>query len=323
MSARNDERALMRICRGLAAARGVTLTSMGEGWILRLEKAGRVRYVHGYTFDLNPAATHAIACDKAACAQVMRDHTIPHIPHELYLHPEMARYIDHPGNWRGMLEKFAAWSGDVVIKDNLGTGGRGVVRCRSEVALEHAAQRLLTRCNGVAISPFVDAVEEHRFIVLAGVCEAAYAKERPSVRGDGRRTVLELLGAEVAARGMTVEIGRFLTNIEPDSAAILTVIPAAGEELLLNWRHNLGQGAGVRMHDLRDAKHAAMVRLAQDAAKAVGLVFGSVDIIVDRAGRASVLEINSGVMMEALAEVPGGAEVASRIYERAFDMMFR
>jgi glutathione synthase/RimK-type ligase-like ATP-grasp enzyme len=62
--------------------------------------------------------------------------------------------------------------------------------------------------------------------------------------------------------------------------------------------------------------------LALRAAAGVGLVFGSVDVIIDRAAIPRVLEINSGVMMEALAVTPQGNETARRIYARAFELMF-
>lgn len=325
MSELNSERVLVRIVREVAARTGVAVEPLGHGWILRLTKGPRVRYVHGYTFDLNPAATHQIACDKAATSEVLAAIGIAHVPHELFLHPDMARYVRHDGNWSRLLALVQRLGGDVVIKDNAGTGGRGVYRCTSTIAVEHACLRLFDRCPALAVSPFVDAAEEVRFIILDGRCEAAYTKQRPSVTGDGRRTVLELLAERVTRAGMSGDIARFLTNIEPDSAAILTRTPSTGQELLLNWRHNLGQGAGVAMLDvsaIATGPFAAAQALALRAAAGVGLVFGSVDVIINRAAVAQVLEINSGVMMEALAVTPQGNQTAKRIYARAFELMF-
>ena len=325
MSELNSERVLVRIVREVAQRTGVAVEPLGHGWILRLTRGTQVRYVHGYTFDLNPAATHQIACDKAATSEVLTALNIAHVPHELFLHPDMARYVRHDGNWARILALVERLGSDVVIKDNAGTGGRGVYRCTSAVAVEHACLRLFDRCPAIAVSPFVDAAEEVRFIILGGRCEAAYTKQRPSVVGDGKRTVLELLADRVSRAGMSGDIARFLTNIEPDSAAILTRTPVAGQELLLNWRHNLGQGAGVAMLDvasLATGPFAAAHALALRAAAGVGLVFGSVDVIIDRAATPQVLEINSGVMMEALAVTPQGNETAKRIYARAFELMF-
>jgi glutathione synthase/RimK-type ligase-like ATP-grasp enzyme len=325
MSELNTERALVRIVREVAERHGVEVHPLGQGWILRLLRRTQVRYVHGYTFDLNPAATHQIACDKAATSEVLSAMGVPHVPHTLFLHPDMARFVRHAGNWKGLLELVERLGSDVVIKDNQGTGGRGVYRCTTPVAVENACLRLFDRCQAIAVSPFVDAAEEVRFIILGDRCEAAYTKQRPSVVGDGRKTVLELLSDRVAGAGMSGEIARFLTNIEPDSAAILTRTPSAGQEVLLNWRHNLGQGAGVAMLDVATLGSSAFgpaMALATHAAKGVGLVFGSVDVIIDRAGAARVLEINSGVMMEALAGSASGMETARRIYGRAFQMMF-
>ncbi len=193
MSPLNSDRTVVRIIREVAAEHGVTVETFGEGWILRLSKGGTggetVRFLYGYGFDLNSAATHAIACDKAATADVLAARDIPCVEHKLFLHPKMAAYVAHQGNWEGML-RFAREHPhgdgfDVVVKDNGGTGGRGVYRCRTEVQLEHAVYRLFDQAHAIALSPFYDAPVEHRFVMLGGRCEVAYTKLRPTVTGDG------------------------------------------------------------------------------------------------------------------------------------------
>ncbi len=322
MGEKNYERRLVKIVRTLCEEHGVEMTLLGDGWIIRLRRRGVVRHIHGYTFDLNPGATHAIACDKSACAEVLRSSGIAHVPHRLFLHPDMARFVDHRGNWGAMLEAFEEWGRDVVVKDNIGTGGRGVVRCRSVVSLEHAAMGLFARTQGVSLSPFVDALQEVRFVILDGRCEAAYAKRRPSVVGDGRRTVLEILACRVATEGMSPELDRYLGNLEPDGAGLLREVPGPGQEFLLNWRHNLGQGAAADLVDASGPGMRGALGVASQAADAIGLRFGSVDVLLTREGRPLVLEINSGVMMEALGVTAGLEHLAERVYARAFAAMF-
>lgn len=316
----NDSRVLTKLVGELAREHGATVQALGAGWILRVTRGGVTRSVHGYTFDLNGAATHAIACDKAATSDVLAAAGVPRVEHRLFLHPEMARYVRHPGNWSGMSRAFDAWGRDVVVKDNAGTGGRGVYRARSAVELEHAVLKLFERGHAAAMSPFVHIDDEVRFVLLDGQCEVVYSKQRPTVVGDGTRTVLELVAAGVAREGVTAEIGRWLANLDPEAAAVLSEVPEAGEVRLLNWRHNLGQGASVKLLRTDDPALRDRMELAQAAGRALNLAFGSVDVVTV-AGQPQVLEVNSGVMMEALAGVPGGLEIARRVYARAFALM--
>ncbi|CAG0991714.1 hypothetical protein PHYC_02334 [Phycisphaerales bacterium] len=321
MGERNHERVLAVLLRELAGERGIAVESLGEGWILRLTRGGVVRYVHGYAFDLNTAATHAIACDKAATSEVLRAAGIARVEHRLFLHPDLAPFVKHPGNWRGMLEFFEACGRDAVVKDNTGTGGRDVHRARSALELEAGCLTLFERGHDVALSPFVEIEEETRLVMLEGRCEAAYSKVRPSVTGDGARTVLELLAERVTRGGMTAEWSRFLGSLGAEGAAVLRERPGAGVVRLLNWRHNLGQGASVLMEDAGSAGMRSRVELAKCAGAALNLVFGSVDV-VRVGGREMVLEVNSGVMMEAIAGAPGGRDLARRVYGRAVELMF-
>ena len=85
-----------------------------------------------------------------------------------------------------------------------------------------------------------------------------------------------------------------------------------------DWRHNLDAGARpVLLED--DSARTACVKLAIDAARAIGIAFASIDLV--RAdGEWKVLEINSGVMMEALAKLH--PELVQATYDAALDRVF-
>jgi glutathione synthase/RimK-type ligase-like ATP-grasp enzyme len=85
-----------------------------------------------------------------------------------------------------------------------------------------------------------------------------------------------------------------------------------------DWRHNLDAGAKPVL--LEDGEvRTACVRIAVDAASAVGITFASIDVVrVDGAWKA--LEINSGVMMEALAKLH--PELVQATYDAALDRVF-
>jgi glutathione synthase/RimK-type ligase-like ATP-grasp enzyme len=85
-----------------------------------------------------------------------------------------------------------------------------------------------------------------------------------------------------------------------------------------DWRHNLDAGAKPVL--LEDSEvRTACVKLAIDAADAIGITFASIDVVrVDGIWR--VLEINSGVMMEALAKLH--PELVQATYDAALDRVF-
>lgn len=327
------ERVLVTIVRGIAHELGLTLTLLGGGWILRLSRTRNgvehVRHIHGYAFDLNPAATHAIACDKAATCEALARAGVACVPHELFLHPAMARFVPHAGVFEKLLLTWRACDQDVVLKDNTGTGGRDVYRCRSVVELEEAAMRLFAQTNAIACCPFRALTHEFRFVVLDGVVQVAYEKVRRRVVGDGVRTVLALLAQDLDA-GLTraASLRGLLEDMDAPQRMQLADVPRLGEERVLNWRHNLGQGAVARMLSSEETSALAQRPLSLRAASALALRFGSVDVVTSinpatNAPRHEVLEINSGVMMEYLARTQhDGVALATRIYREAITAMF-
>lgn len=85
-----------------------------------------------------------------------------------------------------------------------------------------------------------------------------------------------------------------------------------------DWRHNLDAGAKPVLLENGEAR-AACTKLATDAASAIGIAFASIDVVrVDGAWK--VLEINSGVMMEALARLY--PELVQATYDAALDRVF-
>ncbi|WP_128923160.1 ATP-grasp domain-containing protein [Bradyrhizobium guangxiense] len=85
-----------------------------------------------------------------------------------------------------------------------------------------------------------------------------------------------------------------------------------------DWRHNLDAGAKPVLLEGGDVR-AACVQLAIEAARAIGIIFASIDVV--RAdGAWKVLEINSGVMMEALGKLH--PELVQATYDAALNRIF-
>jgi glutathione synthase/RimK-type ligase-like ATP-grasp enzyme len=102
-----------------------------------------------------------------------------------------------------------------------------------------------------------------------------------------------------------------------DRAALDAIVPA-GQRRVLNWRHNLDSGAQPELLEQGKIREAC-VEIAVRAAKAIGIRFGSIDVVeVD--GALKILEINSGVMMEALSRQHPDLVYAA--YSAALDKVF-
>jgi len=85
-----------------------------------------------------------------------------------------------------------------------------------------------------------------------------------------------------------------------------------------DWRHNLDFGARPILLERAEAREAS-IAIAIEAARAIGIRFASVDV-VHVEGNWKVLEINSGVMMEALGR--HHPEQVAAAYTAALDKLF-
>jgi glutathione synthase/RimK-type ligase-like ATP-grasp enzyme len=173
-----------------------------------------------------------------------------------------------------------------VLKPIRGTGGNGVYRATNCKEVESSILDLFQKDYGLVVSPYINIAREIRVVVLNSEIRLIYEKKRPSVTGDGKSTVIEL------AVSSSKSVARSMSPTE------LARIPSIGEQVPIEWRHNLGHGAepiimtdDLRMPEIHD--------MALRACLAVGIRFCSVDIIEDeKDGKLMVLEINAGVMMD-------------------------
>jgi glutathione synthase/RimK-type ligase-like ATP-grasp enzyme len=310
---KNSRREIARYLRRFADQNGIAITAMADDWIFVLERGDVRHIVVGYDLGLNSSTAHRIANDKAATYEVLAVGKVPALPHVVFLHPRYAEHLSYDGNWARMLAAFDEWRRDVVVKPNEGTGGEQVSRARTNFELEHAVHGILGSERSVAISPYTTIDREIRLFVLNGVAVLGYEKMVPAVTGDGRSTLAHLIGLQ--AGSSTRAPG------DPDGVQLdYRRIPAAGERVQLHWKHNLGQGARAELLAL--PSHGAAVALAVKAARCIGLRFCTVDMI-ETGGGLMVLEVNSGVMMEAIARQQANAdELLDRIYGSALAQIF-
>merc|ERR1712129_440991 len=98
----------------------------------------------------------------------------------------------------------------------------------------------------------------------------------------------------------------------------LSRVPAKGEAAPLQWKHNLGLGAGVDIDVPPDMKRN-LSDIAITASRAIGIRFCSVDVADVKGEGLMIVEVNGGVMMDSLIGLMGaaGQELSMRVYENA------
>ena len=311
----NSQRTFVNAVKKYCERRGITVEIKSQGWFIIMQRGSQRRFAFGYDLGLNSAVTYQIANDKAATAELLETCVVPCVPHTLFLKPELNEYVPPVGSWEAMLGMLAQFKGCVVVKPNQGTSGQHVFKVASKPKLELAVNRIFALNLSVAISPYLEIEDEVRVVVIDHTPRVVYSKRRPSVVGDGKRSLLELALATVPAKRLS-HVLRGMAN-DFDRAA-LDAVPPSGHGCAVNWRHNLDSGAEPVLLEHGET-HEACVALAVAAAKAIDLRFGSVDVV--RAdGAWQILEINSGVMMEALSRSHPGLVEAT--YNAALDKVF-
>jgi glutathione synthase/RimK-type ligase-like ATP-grasp enzyme len=281
------------------------------GWLIIMQRDTQRRLAIGYDIGLNSAVAHQAANDKAACAEVLASAGIPVIPHALFLGAKLSAHIPGSDSFDAMLRLLDAHPRGLVVKPNEGTSGEFVIRVATEAQLETAVVRILGPYPSLVISPYVEIADEVRVVLLDDRALIVYSKTRPSVTGDGTHSLREL-----ARQAATAE--QLKTVTEDFDAAELDAIPPAGERRVLNWRHNLDSGATPVLLPA-DADRDACAALAIKAAQALRIRFASIDVVrVD--GAWEILEVNSGVKMEALGK--RHPDLVEAAYYAALDKVF-
>ncbi|MBR0797913.1 RimK-like protein [Bradyrhizobium jicamae] len=306
-----SQRIFLETIKKYCLARRIAVEIRSGGWLVIMQRDGERRLAIGYDVGLNSAVAHQVASDKAACAEVLATAGIPAIPHTLFLGARLSAHIPGSDSSDAMARLLDAHPGGLVVKPNEGTSGDLVCRVTTKAQLETAVARILAAYPSLAISPYVEIQHEVRVVLLDDRPLIVYGKTRPQVIGDGSRTMRELAQTATPA-------GQLKTMLEGFDAAELDAIPPAGERRILNWRHNLDSGAAPVL--LPDGEtHATCVALAIRAAQALPIRFASVDV-VQAGGVWSVLEVNSGVKMEALGQ--RHPELVEAAYTAALDAVF-
>ena len=297
-------RQLVKIVKDICLENNIDFQSFSYDWILQLSANSRKMFIYGYKFPNNNASIEQICNDKSALSDILAANNIPHVRHYYFMSPNNEQYTGENGDWdkmKGLLHKYKK----LVCKSNTGSGGRNVFKVNSQKTLEIAVYNIFSKTKSMCIAPYKIIKAEYRIIIVNSNIEVIYEKRRPIVTGNGFDTIEKLIDQDPT-----------LHDVEIDSDLNFDLIPQLGEKIEVSWKHNLGQGAKPFIVNdvLLKEKLSA---LALSCALALDLEFASIDIVEDETGL-EILEINSGIMMENLAQSSKeNYYIAKEIYQKA------
>lgn len=304
-----------------ARRRGIPVTRIGETSILILGYGRKQRRVQATTTDRTSCLSVDIACDKALTKAVLEASGVPVPPGEV---------VD---NAAAAVDAARRLGGPVVVKPLDGNQGKGVsVRLTAAAEIRRAYDQARQYSGRVVVERYIPG-RQFRVCVVGGRMAAAAERVSPCVRGDGRRTVSELITLLNSDPRRGEDHEKPLTKVKVDPMVIMTLarqgltlqqVPAAGQTVWLRDSCNLSTGGTAR--DVTDIIHPDNVFLAVRAARAVGLDVAGVDIVTEdisvpiTTGGGAVIEVNAapGIRMHHYPEQGVPRDVGQAIVDTLF-----
>ncbi|MBA2240014.1 MAG: hypothetical protein H0W09_02020 [Solirubrobacterales bacterium] len=197
----------------------------------------------------------------------------------------------------------------VVVKPAAGTGaGSGVTSgITTAPELRRAVLRASRSASRLQVERQADG-EEYRVLLLDGEVIDVVRRHRPRVRGDGRSTIAELVGAENHRRLAADGLER-LRWLKVDLDCVLTLqrqglrlssVPARDTSVVL--KQVVNQNAAAENETVHESLADELVAEVVAAARTVGIRLAGVDIVTSELG--SSLARAGGVVLEVNAD-PG------------------
>jgi GNAT-family acetyltransferase (TIGR03103 family) len=179
---------------------------------------------------------------------------------------------------------FLAERKDIVVKPDRGEGGQGLtVGVVDEDGLEAALAAARVVCPDVLLEQRCEG-EDLRVIVIGGEVVAAAVRRPPTVRGDGQRTVAELV-EELSRQRSQATGGAARVPLDEKT---LHVVRAAGHEpdtilpegISLPVRRTANVHTGGTIDDVTGQLHPELVAVSVAAARAIDIPVVGVDLMV-------------------------------------------
>jgi hypothetical protein len=265
-------------------------------------------------YPQNNATAATLASDKYFTNRILQDAGIPTLGGDYFFLQDRHRAYRPAGHEReDALDYFRKLDTAAFVKPLLGSRGDFAQALRGEAALAGYMQDVSAYYDAILIQPVVSGLEYRVFLLDDAVVYSA-VKSPPFVLGDGVRRIRDLLAAHNAAlqaRGLSPVALAVARDISLDA-----VLPR-GERWDIAGRMNLSAGGTMALEAPRSE---AVLTLAKNAARAVGLRVAAVDMFTDIGGdpeALAVIEVNSNPSIR-LLEQSGRGDLILKIWHHTF-----
>ena len=289
---------ISKICNELE----IKVTFLSDNWATILEKDNKIHYITGYQFDLNNHGIGNIMDDKGMFHDLLKYKNIPVIEQQVIL----PNYDQNE-----VLNYFTNHDNKIIVKGNVGNAGKEVFLVTNKAELFVVIDKLFLKEYSISLCPYYHIKNEYRIVVLNNEVRTMFGKIKPTVIGNGQKTVKEL----------AFEFNSYYINHE-DRIINPDYIPAMDEKVELSFKFNLSSGAKTFMN-IDPSLKEEITKLALRVTKELNISFASVDIIYTEDNTLLVLETNSGVTMNNyILQNQDGYDIAYIIYKDAIKQMF-
>ncbi|MGE0717727.1 MAG: ATP-grasp domain-containing protein [Alphaproteobacteria bacterium] len=232
--------------------------------------ARQMRALHNYSPATSHTATH-LATRKDLTIALLRQHGLPVPTHRRVHTLEAAVRAAEAIGWPVVVKPVAA---------DRGTGITIGVRNRADMETAYAAA---ARHGRVLVEEQIPG-DHTRLTVIYGRCVCGMRLDPAHVVGDGTSSVATLIAAVNARRGDVIAVAYKKIAIDDEALLVLGLqglslddVPPAGRKVVLRHVSNVSRGGTAT--NVTAAVHPDNARLAEQAARIVGLDVAGVDLI--------------------------------------------
>jgi len=250
-------------------------------------------------YPQNNATAATLASDKYFANRILEDAGVPTLGGDYFFLSGRHRALRPAGHEReDAFAYFEKLNGSAFLKPLTGSRGDFAQAIDDEAALGRYLDTVASHYDAVLMQPVVSGLEYRVFLLDDEIVYSA-RKFSPSLEGDGRRSVNELL----IAHNATLR-NRGLSSIDPATLpdAEFDVVLPKGERWEIPGRTNLSAGGRMALA----SPNAIALTIAQAAVRALGLRAAAVDLFVDLGGDPSssaIIEVNSNPSIRLLEEL--------------------
>ena len=313
-----DRALVFQLLENHCAANGLRLTAAdtyGHAGMVE-SPSGKRWFFKGTRFDLNQHGCAEIASDKTYAAKFLEASGIAVPASHLVFGTDIRDGKRPPED---VLDFAEEQEFPLFVKPNTGREGRDVMRVDTYHSLQNALHILAKRHEQIIVQEEILG-KDLRVIVLDGEVLCAIERQAPQVTGDGFSSLAELVDRHQRIDPADGRIDFELSQ----QGMMLESVPAPEQVISLLPVSNLSSGGSAQI--VTDTIPPEVHALARSAAKALGLRYAGIDMILPDARRpdtaAIVLEVNAAPGLSALAKL-GEKEgsLVQEIYRQVFSKL--